>query len=106
MENSMLSISLDQARKIAEDAARMNLSDFLLDSPDKILRDEYLEAEYCWMFFRCRKIVVPPEASLRGDWAYAVSKTGLVRDVPDLSDDRERLHAYLEKMSDYFRRGK
>lgn len=100
----MSRIELDEAKKLAESAARRNLDGFLTKPSDKVLDEVYLEAEYCWMFFRCREIFVPPEFSLRGDWAYAVSKNGEVRDIPDFSDDREQLNAYLAKMSEFFSR--
>lgn len=104
MGDQFQTISFIEAKKLAEEAARINLSIFLSDPSIDLLRDEYLETEYCWMFFRNQGIIVPPEGSLRGDWAYAVSKRGQIRQIADLSDDPIKLNAYLIKMSDYFNR--
>ena len=54
--------------------------------------------------FRNKEIVVPPEAALLGDWAYAVSKRGQIRDVPDLSADEVKMREYLKEISGYFKR--
>ena len=97
-------ISLKEAMKIAEIAARRNLSCFLTSDHQQVLRSDFLEAENCWMFFRSSEIALPSEGELRGGWAYAVSKTGQIREVPDFSDDEKKLSEYLNKMSDYFGR--
>jgi hypothetical protein len=106
MNNFDKRISLSDAMKLAENAARRNLSCFLPREDAKVLAGEYVEAEHCWIFFRSKEILVPPEGEFRGGWAYAVSKTGEIREVPDFSNDEQKLKAYLEKMSEYFIRNK
>jgi hypothetical protein len=106
MKNIDKQISLSDALKIAESAARRNLSCFLPREDATVLAGEYVEAEHCWMFFRSKEIFVPPEGELRGGWAYAVSKTGEIREVPDFSSDKQKLKEYLEEMSEYFIRNK
>jgi len=103
MKKDTVKILLSDAREIAENAARQNLSCFLMKEDAEVLDSVFLEAEYCWMFFRSKTISVPPEGQLRGGWAYVVSKTGQIREVPDLSEDQFKLKEYLEKMSEYFR---
>jgi len=55
------------------------------------LSEEFVEAEFCWIFFSCN----------RGDWATAVSKFGEVRSVYDLRDEPEKMQAYLAMLSAY-----
>ena len=106
MNNLDKQISLSDAMKIAENAARRNLSCFLPKEDANVLADDYAEAEHCWMFFRSKKIMIPPDGELRGGWAYVVSKTGELREVPDFSSDKQKLYEYLEKMSEYFIRNR
>jgi len=96
------SITFEQARVRAENEARSHLKYFLKDESTPLLEERYLDAECCWMFFRNRAIVVPPEQSLRTG-AYAVSKRGSLRYIADFSDDFAKLQAYLLTMSNYFR---
>lgn len=100
---SKAEISLEQARKIAEEQAKMNLSS-LGSAGGSFLQPSYLEAENCWMFFRDKGISVPADAHLGIEWAYVVSKRGKFSLVQDFSSDSEKLHDYLKKMSDYFAR--
>jgi hypothetical protein len=97
-------VSFCDAKNLAELSALGNLKNFLKDEKTSLLREDYLEAEHCWVFFRNKEIIVPPESSLGGDCAYAVSKAGEVRQIADLSSDNEQSLAYLQKMSDYFNR--
>ena len=49
-----------------------------------------------------KKISIPEEYSLnRG--AYVVSKKGAFKHIADFSDDPEKLQAYLNTMSNYFK---
>lgn len=95
-------ITFEQARALAENAARSMLGHLLKDEATPLLEDRYLDAECYWMFFRNKAIVVPPEQSLR-TWAYAVSKRGCVRYIADFSADPAKLQEYLLTMSNYFR---
>jgi hypothetical protein len=98
----MKEISVSEAWEIAEKAALSNLQQFLTKPGEKLLREDFLESENCWFFFRNPDVYVPPEMSLSGDCAYAVSRRGQVRDIADFSGEPERLADYLKVMSDYF----
>jgi hypothetical protein len=76
------------------------------DHKTSVLRDDYLEAENCWMFFRNKEIKLPDSRSVDGllpTWAYCWSKCGEGRLVYDFSDDPQRCRAYLQELSDYFK---
>ena len=95
-------ISLSDAITIAESAAYRNLESFFTEEGTKVLADDFVEGEHCWIFFRNKEIFVPPEGQLRGGWSYAVSKTGELREIADFSSDEQKLKEYLDIMSDYF----
>jgi hypothetical protein len=97
-----MQISVTEARRIAQKVAEPALRPFMPEGGQDLLREEYAEAENCWFFFRNPEIFVPPEKSMKGDWAYAVSKRGTARQIADFFDDKEGLRAYLQTMSDYF----
>lgn len=103
MNSKLASVSFSQAKAIAEQHAFADLEGFTTN-PSQVLKKEYLEAEYCWMFFKSDEIDVPLEATLGMKWAYVVSKKGTYSMVQDFSDDNQRLHAYLQTMSDYFKK--
>ena len=95
-------ITLDQARKIATDMAIHDTRHDLKDKSMPVLENKYFEADYCWMFFRNKAIVIAPERALL-ECAYCVSKKGTARSIADFSDDLVRLHEYLQTMSNYFK---
>ena len=103
MDSKLMPISLSQARLIAEKNALADLDGFT-GSASQVLANEYLEAEHCWMFFKDKKIDVPSDDTLGIKWAYVVSKKGTYSMVQDFSDDQQKLHAYLQTMSDYFKK--
>jgi hypothetical protein len=76
-----IKITFCHAKKIAEisvlsDICRSNLQ---IIAPTKLLEDNYLETEYCWIFLRNKKIVVPSQNWFSKSYgAYAVSKKGHV----------------------------
>ncbi|MHA6820053.1 hypothetical protein ACQUKI_00655 [Ralstonia pseudosolanacearum] len=96
-------ITLDEARAIAERNARADLQPFATEGA-RVLADGQLEAEACWMFFRSKEIHVPVEATLGVRWAYVVSKKGTSSMVQDFSGDPVRLAAYLEELSEHFKK--
>jgi hypothetical protein len=100
----MTEISIAEAKKLAEEAAHSNLKGLLTGFDGNILREEFAEGENCWFFFRNPSIDVPPQMSLTGECAYAVSRRGEVREIADFSESPERLSEYLKVMSDYFAR--
>lgn len=103
MNSKPIPISLPQAKAIAEQHAFSDLAEFA-ETPSQVLKTEYLEGECCWMFFRNEQLDVPSEATLGMKWAYVVSKKGTYSMVQDFSDDQQKLHAYLQTMSDYFKK--
>jgi hypothetical protein len=96
-------LSVDQARALAEAEAERELSTFANGEVSNYLRDEFLEADNCWMFFRNLDVDVP-QSVITPHFAYAVSKHGEMRLVPDLSSDRSRVLEYVKTMSAYFSR--
>jgi len=102
MEDKLTSITLAQAREVAKQNALADLADFV-GPLQEVLSAEYLEAENYWMFFRSEELDVPLDATLGIKWAFVVSKKGTFSMVQDLSDDLERLQAYLRTLSDHFR---
>ncbi len=101
MDKQLKQISLLQARAIAEQHAFADLKEFA-GSFSQVLKDDYLESEHCWMFFRKEEINVPSDATLGIKWAYVVSKKGTYSMVQDFSDDQQKLQAYINSMSDHF----
>ncbi|WP_139200985.1 hypothetical protein [Polaromonas sp. JS666] len=96
-------ISLKEAREIAEELAQSDLAGFVSQAPvSNFLDERYLEAENCWMFFIRKDLSFPEEATLAASAAFAVSKHGVLRTVPDFSSEPERLHSYLTMLSDHF----
>jgi hypothetical protein len=98
-------ITVDQARKMAENAVLEDIVRLNLIEPVRLLEDEYLEADYCWIFLRSKKIVIPHDRWFeRAYGAYAISKKGGFSLITDFSDEPEKLKEYLQTMSDYFER--
>ncbi len=97
-------INFEEAKAIATKQALLELGPFMHGHSSEVLWGHYLEAEYCWMFFRNPEIQIPKGALLGIEWAYVVSKKGAFSLVQDFSYNAEKLHAYLKSMSDYFKR--
>jgi hypothetical protein len=102
MKTDSKQITLEEAKNLAEKDARHALARFFPESSVPIFEDFYLEEQGSWMFFRNRAIVIPPEYSLTGDWAYVVSKHGELRQFPDLFSDLGKAKEHHKKLSDYF----
>jgi hypothetical protein len=97
------SISLEEARKIAEEIAQSYLAGFFPStSVPNFLDERYLEADNCWMFFIRKDLRFPEEATLAASAAFTVSRHGVLRTVPDFSSEPERLHSYLVMLSNHF----
>jgi hypothetical protein len=95
-------ITLDEARKMATDMVGYHAKMDIKNHSIPLLQDDYLETDYCWMFFRNKAIVIAPERAL-SDCAYCISKKGHVRSIADFSSDPVRLQEYLQTMSNYFK---
>ena len=93
-------IDLDQAR--AHVLADLAYGVPNWPSGENALSPDYLEAPNCWMFFLIPEVLAHFAGTLNQDVAYAVSKRGELRSIPDLSADRTRLMEYLRIMSDHF----
>ncbi len=98
----MNAISQSEARALAEQHSRAGLGAFAYAAAH-VLRDDYLEAEHCWMYFLNDDYVQPVDATLGTRWAHVISKRGQYAMVQDFSDQPEKLQAYLQTMSDHFR---
>jgi len=94
--------TLYEAREIASDLAAFDTASDIEDRSIPVLQDDYLEAEYCWMFFRNKAIVIAPERAL-SDCAYCISKHGHGRSIADYFNDPVRLREYLQIMSGHFK---
>lgn len=98
-------ITVEQARKIAEDAVMQERGQYENAEIEQALEDGFLEAEHCWIFLRNRKIVVLPENWFtRSYGAFAVSKKGTMSQISSFEDDPAQLPRYLQTMSEYFHR--
>lgn len=96
-------ITQEEARKIAEELAQSYLAGYVSQTPvSNFLDERYLEAENCWMFFIRKDLSFPEEATLAASAAFAVSKRGVLRTVPDFSSEPERLQSYLTMLSNHF----
>jgi hypothetical protein len=102
MSKYIQEITFEQARKLAEDTAVKQVGMFRNNCEIPVLREEYVEAECCWFFFRNRQIEIPESMSLK-DCAYAISKKGQVYGIADYSDNHIKLNEYLEKFSEHLK---
>ncbi len=98
----MTTISVSQARALAEQHARAELGEFAY-AAGGVLKEAYLEAEHCWMFFMSEAVDRPADAEPASKRAHVVSRQGSYAAVKDCSDNPQELEACLAKMSDYFR---
>ena len=94
-------ISQYQARALAEQHSRAELGAFAYAAA-RVLRDDYLEAEHCWMYFMSDAYVQPDDAAPVIKHAHVVSKKGTYLKVRDDSDDAAKLQASLQAISRYF----
>jgi hypothetical protein len=69
-----------------------------------VLSPAHVEAKGCWIFFRSRRLALPPHMALASSAAYAVSRRGQVRVVTDFFDSPEELNQLLALLSDFFLR--
>lgn len=97
-----MGLNVEEARKLAESEALLQMGS-IIKIGQSALMDEYEEAENCWFFFRDRRVFGRPEDLLKWDWAYAVSKKGLVSLIHDFYDDKEKLDEYLCSYSEYLK---
>jgi hypothetical protein len=95
-------ITFEDARRVALDCVRHDVSVNQYDESIPLLESAYAEADYCWIFFRNRLFVMPPERAM-SDSSNCISKKGTVRSIPNYLEDPVRLAEYLVIMSNHFR---
>ena len=94
-------ISQSQARALAEQHCRAALGQYAYATAS-LLREHYLEAQHCWMYFLSDAVLQPADAAPATRWAHVVSKHGDYRMVHDCSHDAQQLAACLQAASDHF----
>lgn len=94
------SITFDEAYQLAHEMAKSQLQDMFPDL-ESYISNSFLEAPGCWIFFKNEKVDGSVDTQLQAGWAYAVSKTGDIRQVYDFSRDREKMNRYLQAFSQY-----
>jgi hypothetical protein len=102
MNNVKAQLTFEQAKALAQQEAVKRFTRFLADPSTPLLDDFFLEEAGSWNFFRNRKIIIPPEFSLTGDWSYVVSRRGEIRLFYDLRDDLDKAKKAHKVVSDYF----
>jgi hypothetical protein len=103
MGNSNSNLTFEKAREIVYEIARKQLLEFMIDPSIAVLSEQFAESECCWIFFRNKAIIGPPERALTWDGAYAISKKGEIRLIGDLSESPEQLKLQIDRLSNYFK---
>jgi hypothetical protein len=90
---------------VREEAARtaaIDLDGLYFGDSSRILDEQFLETENCWMLFQRSDISFPPGREL-SQGAYVFSKhSNESRFVPDFRKDQPQLLSFLKSISDYF----
>jgi len=94
-------VSYVEARRLAERAAKENLSPLVLKEPESWLREAYLEEENCWLFLKAEGLAFSSQGKAWADAAFVVSKRGKVMVIADHDDNPEKLQKYLANVSTY-----
>ena len=94
-------ITQSQARALAEQHCRAALGHYAY-AAGPLLREHYLEAPHCWMYFLSDAVVQPADTAPAGRRAHVVSKHGAYAMVHDYSADPQQLAACLQAASDHF----
>jgi hypothetical protein len=97
-------ISFEEARALAEKAAREKLSGLFDERLESILENHYMEEECCWLFFRKTKIIVP-EGGFKG-WSFAISKRADIRLFYDLRHKPEKMAEIFQNLSNHIKEKK
>jgi hypothetical protein len=95
------SIDLAEAKQLVLEDLESFIKDYPVDQ--NCLREDYLEAPCCWMFFLTPNALKRVAGPVIADLTFVVSKRGELRYFPDLSGDEKFLNDYVSKMSDHFR---
>lgn len=97
--NDKKQITYEEARTVANEAAREEIKRYLSDGVVECLSDQYIEAEGCWFFFVSEKIELPTENGSLIFRAFAVTKAGEVSCVYDLRPNDQQMRDYVEFFS-------
>ncbi|MFG0217136.1 hypothetical protein ACFU8X_29190 [Brevibacillus porteri] len=100
MKEYIANITFEEAKELAEQLAFQRLNNYRKGEHIKLLREDYLEAECCWFFFRNKEIEGPDDGFRLWDCAYSISKKGECGTVIDYSDYPEKLNEYILQFSD------
>lgn len=92
----MSTIDFNEARLKAIEAVKSSIGTNI----DEPLQANYREESFGWIFFP-RKDIAYAEGSFVSDEAIAVTKTGNVRMIVDLSDDEEKMREYVKNLTEY-----
>jgi hypothetical protein len=93
-------LTYSEARSRAEQAAKVELSEFALTEPASYLSKLEIEADSCWFFFANEEIELPPIGSGRLIFsAYAVSQSGQCNLVYDFRADMNKMNEYVSLWS-------
>lgn len=99
-----MKLSYQMAREIAEKEAEKMLRHFATPEMGELLRSDYIEAENFWIFFQRPDIEVPQGAKLWSDGATAISTSGAIMFIPDLTSSPEKMQQLIVKLSEFFGR--
>ncbi|QGZ39547.1 hypothetical protein [Pseudoduganella flava] len=94
-------IDVGEAKQLVLEDLKSFVKDYPIDQ--NCLREDYLEASRCWMFFLTPEVLKQVAGPLIADLTFVVSKHGELRCFPGLSGTAEFLSDYVRKMSDHFR---
>jgi hypothetical protein len=95
-------MNFEAAKNAALESASLNLGGIPRGPSDKLLDDEFLETDNCWVFFQHREIFVPAERAL-SVFAYAISKWNEDgRCIPDLRNNPVEQAQLVERLSAHF----
>jgi hypothetical protein len=97
-------ISFSQAVVLAEARARQVLLSKFPKNASDVFEKHVVEDRYFWLFFRNRNILIAeyPTGEVKGNFAFAVGKRGLVLSVKDNFNDKEKLEEQIKGLSGYF----
>jgi hypothetical protein len=97
-------INLKEARQMAEEMARTELSHIININGLKLLEDRCLEGRNCWFFFRNRELKVPQNFRFYWQLDFMISKKGMRASIYDFYENEDKLQKYLEDYTNYLDR--
>jgi hypothetical protein len=97
-------ITFSQAVVLAQVRAREVLLRKFPGNASDVFEEYVIEESTFWLFFRNRNIAIPEYSTgeIKGDFAFAVGKRGLVLSVKDNFEDKAVLEEQVNGLSSYF----